>query len=343
MMAENQPNARKVALVLTGGGAKGAFQWAAEEYARQVKGYQWDVIAGVSVGALNASMLAMEKYDALEQLWTSDLAGKIHTGDLKWWSILSFGLKQVPGLLVIRSLPFANFDTRSILGNEPLRELIDREFEVSRVRHDLRIGTVSLQTGLYYMFRLADGQFQQRTEGSDDDEYRPVRLDEKQFRQIILASTAIPAFWPPENIRSLPYLRAAVDGGVRNINPVGDVLDALDADNDEVVIVSCSPGGLSEAREVPTSGVAIAERSLDIVLTETAYADITMFRRINDLVEQAARGGVTLRNKQGQPYRHFKWHLIEPEAALDDTLDFSPAALGRSLEQGRAKAKEVLG
>ena len=45
---------KKIALVLSGGGAKGAFQFMAEKYAREVKGYHWDVIAGVSVGALNA-------------------------------------------------------------------------------------------------------------------------------------------------------------------------------------------------------------------------------------------------------------------------------------------------
>ena len=53
------------ALVLSGGGAKGAFQFAAEKYAREVKGYQWDIIAGVSVGALNGSLIAMKKYARL--------------------------------------------------------------------------------------------------------------------------------------------------------------------------------------------------------------------------------------------------------------------------------------
>ncbi len=43
--------AKKIALVLSGGGAKGAFQCGAEKYAREVKGYHWDIIAGVSVGA----------------------------------------------------------------------------------------------------------------------------------------------------------------------------------------------------------------------------------------------------------------------------------------------------
>jgi NTE family protein len=45
-----QPKHKKVALVLTGGRAKGAFQYGAERYAREIKGYSWDIIAGVSVG-----------------------------------------------------------------------------------------------------------------------------------------------------------------------------------------------------------------------------------------------------------------------------------------------------
>ena len=59
----------KIALVLSGGGAKGAFQFMAEKYAREVKGYRWSIIAGVSVGALNGTMLAMEKYQRLEEIW----------------------------------------------------------------------------------------------------------------------------------------------------------------------------------------------------------------------------------------------------------------------------------
>ena len=55
----------KTALILSGGGAKGAFECGAEKYAREVKGYNWDIIAGVSVGALNGGMLAMKKYDRL--------------------------------------------------------------------------------------------------------------------------------------------------------------------------------------------------------------------------------------------------------------------------------------
>ena len=57
--------AKKTALVLSGGGSKGAFQFMAEKYAREVKGYQWDIIAGVSVGALNGMLLAMKGANTL--------------------------------------------------------------------------------------------------------------------------------------------------------------------------------------------------------------------------------------------------------------------------------------
>jgi NTE family protein len=69
----------KVALVLSGGGAKGAFQAAAERYAREEKGYNWDIIAGVSVGALNGGMLAMKKYARVQELWETISNGKVYT------------------------------------------------------------------------------------------------------------------------------------------------------------------------------------------------------------------------------------------------------------------------
>ncbi len=77
---------KKTALVLSGGGAKGAFQVGAEKYAREVKGYHWDIIAGVSVGALNGSMLAMAKYDRLFEIWNTISSDKVYTGGFNLWS-----------------------------------------------------------------------------------------------------------------------------------------------------------------------------------------------------------------------------------------------------------------
>ena len=107
---------KKTALVLSGGGAKGAFQFAAEKYAREVKGYRWQIISGVSVGALNAMILAMEKYNRLEELWTNISQEQIYTGKFNFWSLLKIA-----------------FGAKSIYSNAPLWKIIQEEYEPEKV------------------------------------------------------------------------------------------------------------------------------------------------------------------------------------------------------------------
>src|SRR5699024_10116791 len=58
---------KDIALVLAGGGAKGSFQVGALKVLYE-HGYQFDVISGVSVGALNGAMIATKQFDQLQQL-----------------------------------------------------------------------------------------------------------------------------------------------------------------------------------------------------------------------------------------------------------------------------------
>src|SRR5512139_3174552 len=128
------------ALVLSGGGAKGAFQVGAEKYAREVKGYTWNVIAGVSVGALNGAMLAMHKYDRLFEIWNTVSNDKVYTGGFGVWSALKIWLRGA----------------RSFYGNGPLQKMIAQEVEPDKFKVDLRIGAVSLQSGEYVIYKPGD-------------------------------------------------------------------------------------------------------------------------------------------------------------------------------------------
>ncbi len=287
----------KVALVLSGGGAKGAFQFMAEKYAREVKGYQWDIIAGVSVGALNGSMLAMGKYRELQEIWETISNDKVYTGKMNFWSIV----KMV-------------FGAKSIYDNEPLWKIIDREFEPNKVKADLRIGVVSLQTGGYTIFR---------PDGPD-------------FKKAVLASTVMPVIWSPVNF---PPHQGMVDGGLRNISPLGDVLDA---NPDEVVIINCSPREPSK-RDKPFKNVLdIGKRSLDIALNEIFVTDVREFIRINRNVQEAEAASLTLHNEKGKPFKYYSYKIIEPDQPLGDTLDFSRETIQKSMKAGWEKAKEVL-
>ena len=151
----------KTALVLSGGGAKGAFQIGAEKYLREEKGYRWDIIAGVSVGALNGTMLAMEKYRRLEAIWRTICNNRVYTGRLN----------------VITAIRLF-FGARSVYSNDPLSEIIEGEVDPAQIVKDLRVGTVSLRTGNYHIYTG----------------------DDPNFKKAVLASTVVPLLWPPEDI-----------------------------------------------------------------------------------------------------------------------------------------------
>jgi NTE family protein len=297
--------AKKVALVLSGGGAKGGFQAGAERYAREVMGYEWNVIAGVSVGALNTGMLAMRKYEELWELWATISNDKVFTGRMSvlyaLWRIVTFH--------------------KSVLGNGPLRRLIEREFDAERIRKsgiELRVGAVSLRTGEYVPFK-------------------PDEVGAEEFKAVALASTAIPVYWAPEEVGQHGPM---VDGGVRNVTPIGDVLDTSP---DEVVIMNCNPETPRALDEPPGDIFDIATRSLEIAVNEIFVGDVREFRRINSLVQQAASKGVTLTDDDGNPYKYIECHVIEPKEHLGGTVDFSRETVQASMKEGWEAAAAVLG
>ena len=291
---------KKVALILSGGGARGAFQCGAERYAREVKGYTWDIIAGVSVGALNGAMLAMGKYQRLYEVWNTISNDQVYTGGFNLWGVL-------------RLL----FGARSFYSNEPLWRLLQAELEPEKITADLRIGAVSLVTGEYVQFTK----------------------DSPALAEAILASTIMPVIWSPLDVDE--QHPAMVDGGLRNITPLGDVLAQ---EPDELVVINCSPQKVPTLSEPPPNVLQIGLRTLDLMLNEIFVNDLRNFQRINALVQQAEVQGVTLVHpRSGRPLRYVPCHVIDPDYDLGDTLDFSQQTVQASLQAGVRRAREVLG
>jgi NTE family protein len=289
----------KTALVLSGGGANGAFQVMAEKYAREQKGYKWDIIAGVSVGAVNATMLALEKYQRLAEIWQTISNDKVYTGSLNFWT-------------AVRLL----FGAKSIYSNQPLWRMIETEIDRAQIKTDLRVGVVSLRTGDYSFFNPTD----------------------PNFKKALLASTAIPVIWEPVDV-SASWLDM-VDGGVRNISPLGDVLDA---DPTEVVVIHCSPR-TSPAWGAPFKNVLeIGRQAIEVALAEIFVTDVREFLRINHNVQEAEAHGIKLHNENGKEYKYYDYKIIEPDESLGDIMDFSQPAIAQRMAAGWEKAKQVLG
>jgi len=59
------------ALVISGGGSKGAFAGGVSQYLMQELGYEYDLFLGTSTGSLLISHLALDKIDKIKEVYTS--------------------------------------------------------------------------------------------------------------------------------------------------------------------------------------------------------------------------------------------------------------------------------
>jgi hypothetical protein len=205
------------ALVLSGGGAKGAWQVGACHHLVVERRYWFDVIAGVSAGAVNGAALAPARdLDGLER-------------ELEHLRSVWFGLRSRD---VYRHRPLGALGMvlgrrSSLYETGPLRRVLERHLDPPRVAVSpirLRVGYVDLLSGRY------------RTAGND----HPTIVD------AVLASCALPVVFPPVPLRTGPKLELGVDGGVHNVTPLTDALNALDGGHGG----SGGPAGVSEPDEV---------------------------------------------------------------------------------------------
>jgi NTE family protein len=289
----------KRALVLSGGGAKGSFQLGALEFLMEKRSMRFDIVAGVSVGALNGTMIAMDRLDRLQHIWSTIDRRQVMTGSLDWRA----GIRML-------------FGAKSIYSNKPLWELIQREVDPAQIKIPLLIGVVCLRTG----------------------EYLDIKPTHSSFRQMVLASTTIPIVWNPVQVSSV--LRDMVDGGVRNVCPLGSVIDH---DPDEIVIINCSKPNAKPPVKEFGNALDIGQRTIDILTDEIFAGDLSEFLRINDLVRQAAYKNVELIKPDGRVYKYFKSITIEPAEPLGETLDFSRKTLERRRQHGFEMAAKVCG
>lgn len=155
---------KRIALVLSGGGAKGAFQVGAEKYAREVKGYDWSVISGVSIGALNGAYLAMGRSLRLMELWQTITTEKVF-GRPRTWNIVG---------RIVRGSP-------SFFDASRFRQYFDA-VEPEAMVTELLVGAVSLTSGEYRVFRPGDAG----------------------FKQALLASASLPPLLPPVAVNGGP-------------------------------------------------------------------------------------------------------------------------------------------
>ncbi|MCB9053224.1 MAG: patatin-like phospholipase family protein [Lewinellaceae bacterium] len=371
---------RKFALVLSGGGFKGAFQVGALNYlkdnwnhiAPEAGPMHFDIIAGVSVGALNGAMMAMGKQDELNELWdqvakngveeiyTSPFIDTKAGGEEPKFHFSADVLKEqfLPGLTIKANL----WDGVKMLFSKKVRQqFIEKTLEdaaESIATHISTFQNVADNTPLYEKLQqimdkdaITDCQYFCGFVSLDDGNYSSVAstdfIDNEDFINGVLASTAMPVVWKPvSDIRTADkHIRNSVDGGIRNNSPLGDVIRAIQDDPEKnveytIVIINCGTGAIKEKDFSRSNIFQIALRSLEeITLSEIFNNDIKHFMRINEIVCQAKAAGVEIYKDQNCPLRQFKTLIIEPaEGILGDMLCANETLISRRMKHGKQKA-----
>jgi NTE family protein len=295
--------AMKTALVLSGGGFKGAFQVGALKYLKDNwskidpsgKPMKFDVIAGVSVGSLNGVLLASNKFDQLEKLWddvarngveeiyTSDFINTKSTSDSIEFKINFQNLKNtfLPGFS-LKSISWKVFKfifNKEKLFNEIL-DLLKSDLDKTLKSFKAIADNTPLKNKLTTLVKKADiteSKYFCGYVSLNDGEYYSVNsndfVSDADFVNGVLASTAMPIVWPPvETINTINQepnsnsQKYSVDGGIRNVSPLGDIIKEINNDPTNeylIIIINCSSNEVLRDDYKEKGIASIALRSLD--------------------------------------------------------------------------------
>ncbi len=207
MVTPNNPGSRPPdrpfrALVLPGGGGRGAYQVGVSK-ALMERGLEFDLAFGTSIGGINATLMAQGNFQRLEDLWCN-IRGKD-----------------------VFSLPSAHQIGRLVLGHKlglldtrPLEDLLRREVDLQKLKASkTKIGwcttdLCSLETKLITI---------------DDI------VSTNELIDVLMATSAIPMAFPPRHIQGKGLW---VDGGLVRNTPVET---AIQMGADEVYMVLLHP------------------------------------------------------------------------------------------------------
>ncbi|MBY7026932.1 MULTISPECIES: patatin-like phospholipase family protein [Clostridium] len=204
----------KIGLVLSGGGARGAYQIGVWKALRELKLDRYiEVVSGTSIGALNAILFCQGDIEKAENAWLNISKEKVLPTDNKDLNIkgflISLGLKNMN--LVKKCMP-KMIDTGS-LSREGLTDIMNKYVNFKDIENCNK---------LCYAACTELTTFQPKY-------FKINGYHEENIRSILFASSALPMIYESEEFESIKY----VDGGMADNVPVQPVY----GENCDIIIV----------------------------------------------------------------------------------------------------------
>ncbi|MBV8155726.1 MAG: patatin-like phospholipase family protein [Candidatus Eremiobacteraeota bacterium] len=323
------------ALVLSGGGAHGAYEAgvASALLARE----RYDVICGVSIGAVNAALIAAGRTDdALERFWHDEFPSHAlelfphvprlrrlidHVGSIGYgnaWRDVMGVARAASSLPFLRKLG-AYHKTSLPLVARALGMMID----FNRLHTSLLIGATNATQASAAVFRAYTSDLPKTTHSAKLTEYHDLTAE--NFVMALLASSAMPGLFSPIELNFNGTSNLYADGCIVHTSPLGLAVDN-GATEVTVVFVDCE-------RDALVNGSSLG-------LAEMAYNIATLWQqRLIDYELRIAAATNQIVQLGGAPgKRQITIRYVRPETPLElDMLGFDNRdALVSAFERGAA-------
>ena len=321
-----------VALVMSGGGARAAYQAgvlkALAELTRDRYDNPFPVLCGTSAGAINAVGIASREQNFyqscewLEQLWLNLDTDQVYRSD---WSGMFRNAWRL--LLSLFNSGIAVGRPVALLDNIPLKQLLREKIDFSGIGRNLQNGKLSAVcvTAMNYTERVSVSFYQGGPENADWQRWRRQGIPTPLQLRHLLASTAMPTIFPPQRIGRNYY----GDGALRQLTPISP---ALHLGAKKVLIISTS--GHKQNYESPHSRVhspafgQVIGHLLNSAFVDSLETDIELLEQMNQLLQLTNK---EITNQDGRALRPVDIHIISPSQDIDALADEHVSDLPKSI------------
>ncbi len=309
----------KVGLVLTGGGARAAYQVgvlrAISEFMPDATQNPFPVICGTSAGAINAASIAVSADNfaqgvrELESVWKNFHVGQIYRSD--WQGVTSNAIKCVTSLL---SRKYGKYNAVSLLDNTPLQTLLTDRFPFGNIQRAINKGSLYALgiTVSGYSSHESVTFFQAARGVTSWKRAQRIGLMGRIGVKHLLASSAIPFIFPAVKINREFF----GDGSMGQLAPISP---ALHLGADKVLIIGVQKLNQLPSRRVSSSDypplAQIGGHVMNRIFVDSMEIDLERLQRINRTIKLIPSHKLTENNVLLRPIESM---VISPSEEINE-------------------------
>ncbi|MBI4194917.1 MAG: patatin-like phospholipase family protein [Betaproteobacteria bacterium] len=324
--------APRVGLIMTGGGARAAYQVgvlrALSELLPRAARTPFPIICGTSAGAINAAVLAADASNfrhgvrRLMAVWKSFRVHHVYRAD-------PVGVIRNSSRWIFTTLTGGALSRKpvSLLDNSPLVALLRRHLDFPAIQRGIDSGDLAAfsVTCSGYSSGQSVTFYQGRPDLRPWRRARRIGVAMPITLEHLIASSALPFIFPPVHINREYF----GDGSMRQIAPVSP---ALHLGADRLLVIGVGRQLQNPAERVKTDSypslAQIAGHALNSIFLDSLEVDLERLQRINRTIEIIPREALAATN---YPLHHVDFRLLSPSEELEKIASSHADELPRTI------------